>query len=57
VRQETLKRFPQLMGIIDRLAGTITDDLMREMNYRVEVKGETVETVAREFLRAKGLVK
>jgi osmoprotectant transport system permease protein len=57
VRMDTLAKNPGLLEAVNKLGGTMTDEVMRDMNYRVEVKGETVEAVARDFLRSKGLVK
>lgn len=57
VRQETLEKNPGLKELLDKLGGQINDQEMQQLNYKVEVKGEAVETVVKEFLKAKGLVK
>ncbi len=36
VRQETLSRFPKLRGVLEELAGKISDSQMRKLNYRVD---------------------
>ncbi len=36
VRQETLSRFPALRGVLDELAGKISDARMRKLNYQVD---------------------
>ncbi len=56
IRMETLERHPELEEILNRLAGSITDEEMVEMNYRVEEENEDPEVVAREFLEEKGLI-
>jgi osmoprotectant transport system substrate-binding protein len=56
VRTDTVERNPGLMDVLNRLGGTMSDEIMQQLNYRVEVKGETVETVAADFLRSAGLV-
>jgi len=56
IRMETLERYPELEGILNRLSNTITDEEMIEMNYRVEEENEDPEAVAREFLEEKGLI-
>jgi osmoprotectant transport system permease protein len=57
IRMDTLAKNPNLLEAVNTLAGTMTDEIMRDLNYRVEVKGETVQTVARDFLLSEGLVK
>ncbi|SDJ70093.1 ABC transporter permease/substrate-binding protein [Sediminibacillus albus] len=56
MRQETLDKYPELEGILNQLAGKITDEQMREMNYRVDYEGESHEQVARDFLENEGLL-
>jgi osmoprotectant transport system permease protein len=56
LRKETLKKYPELK-LLNKLAGKITDDEMRDMNYKVNVKGMSTEEVAKEFLKEKGLLK
>lgn len=56
LRQETLTEYPELAGILNQLAGLITDDEMREMNYQVDVGEETPEKVARQYLMEAGLL-
>lgn len=56
LRQETLTEYPELAGILNQLAGLITDDEMREMNYQVDVGEETPEEVARQYLMEAGLL-
>ncbi|MDF2626753.1 MAG: glycine betaine/carnitine/choline transporter substrate-binding protein [Symbiobacteriaceae bacterium] len=57
VRMETLEKNPGLLDVLNKLGGTMTDEIMQELNYRVEVKEEAVEAVAKDFLTSKGLVK
>ncbi|WP_431027779.1 osmoprotectant update ABC transporter permease/substrate-binding subunit OpuFB [Lysinibacillus sp. LZ02] len=56
VRAETLEKYPELELALNKLAGKITDDEMREMNYQVNVEGKNLEKVAREFLEKAGLL-
>lgn len=55
LRSETLEEYPELEGILNQLAGKITDDEMREMNYQVTVEGRSAAEVAREFLENEAL--
>ncbi|OMF61951.1 osmoprotectant update ABC transporter permease/substrate-binding subunit OpuFB [Paenibacillus sp. FSL R5-0766] len=56
LRQETADQYPQLVEVLNQLAGKITDDEMRQMNYDVNVEGENPEQVAREYLKQAGLL-
>ena len=55
VRRETLLRFPRLRGILAAVAGRISEEEMRRMNYAVDGEERDAREVAREFLRVKGL--
>lgn len=55
VREDTLEKYPELKPIINKLSGTITDEDMRNLNYRVD-NGEEPRKVAEDFLREKGLI-
>ncbi|MEH7463404.1 ABC transporter permease/substrate-binding protein [Bacillus thuringiensis] len=57
LREETLKKYPEIEKTLNKLAGKITDEEMRKMNYEVNVEGEKAEKVAREFLQKEGLLK
>ncbi|MBY8914853.1 glycine/betaine ABC transporter permease, partial [Bacillus sp. YC2] len=57
VRKETLEKYPELEGALNKLAGKITDQKMREMNYDVNVKGKSAEATAAAFLKEEGLLK
>ena len=57
VRQDTLKKFPDLEKVLNGLAGQITEEDMLKMNARVDLDKERPEDVARDFLIEKGLVK
>lgn len=56
LRKETADEHPELAGILNRLAGRISDDEMREMNYRVSVDGEPPARVAHDYLKKAGLI-
>lgn len=50
VRNEVLKKHPELKGIIQKLAGKISTKQMRKMNYQANVKLKEPRLVAKEFL-------
>jgi glycine betaine/choline ABC-type transport system substrate-binding protein len=56
VGAQTLTRHPGLAGALDRLAGKIDAATMRRLNHEVDGKHREPADVAREFLRALGLI-
>ena len=57
LREETLKKHPELENILNKLAGKITEKEMTEMNYKVDVEGKSAYDVAKEYLQKEGLIK
>ncbi len=55
IRQQTLARHPEVGRALNELAGKISDDDMRQLNYAVDGQKRDVKEVVREFLRNKGL--
>jgi osmoprotectant transport system permease protein len=49
-RAETLRRYPQLRGALDRLAGHVSAADMRAMNYAADAEHRDIGAIAREFL-------
>lgn len=56
MREETAKAYPEIAEALNKLAGKITDDEMREMNYLVNVEDQSPEEVAQEYLQNEGLL-
>lgn len=50
VRPDAIQRVPAMQAAFEQLAGKITTDDMRRMNYAVDGKKEDAAAVAREFL-------
>ncbi|MGH7251586.1 MAG: glycine betaine ABC transporter substrate-binding protein [Nitrospiraceae bacterium] len=50
-----LARFPELRAAVSPLAGAITDEEMRRLNYQVDGKRRDVAAVVREFRHTRGL--
>ena len=48
--KKTLEEMPELRGILNLLAGKVTENEMIKMNYEVKVKGRTAYDVAKEYL-------
>ncbi|MBK5242263.1 glycine betaine ABC transporter substrate-binding protein [Clostridium sp.] len=57
VREETLKKYPELENVLNKLEGKISNDEMIQMNYKVEKEKKDPKDVANEFLKSKGLLK
>jgi len=55
IRQEVLSHHPEVGVALDQLAGKISDEDMRQLNYAVDGQHRDVKEVAGEFLRKKGL--
>ncbi|PIC86940.1 glycine/betaine ABC transporter permease [Sporosarcina sp. P20a] len=56
LRKETLKKYTELEDALNSLAGIVTDDEMREMNYQVNAEGANAKEVAEAFLKEQGLL-
>jgi len=56
IRQETIRRHPEIAQILSDLAGRISDEQMQRMNDAVDGQHRDTKDVAHEFLRQKGLV-
>ena len=55
VREDSLKRWPQIGVAMERLAGKVSDEDMRAMNLAVESEHRDVAEVVREFRARKGV--
>ncbi|HML47412.1 MAG TPA: glycine betaine ABC transporter substrate-binding protein [Clostridia bacterium] len=56
IRTETLGAYPELEGVLGSLAGLIDDAAMTELNYKIDVEGQDIEVVAKDFLKANELI-
>ncbi|MFG6496689.1 glycine betaine ABC transporter substrate-binding protein [Fictibacillus sp. UD] len=57
VREDTLKEYPKLEGVLNELEGKISEKDMAEMNAKVDLDKEDPRKVAQDFLKSKGLIK
>jgi osmoprotectant transport system substrate-binding protein len=57
VRSETLKAYPKIPEILDRLAPHLDNAALSSLNWQVDGKKREYTEVAREFLTGKGLIK
>jgi osmoprotectant transport system substrate-binding protein len=56
VRTQTLSKYPAVYAALEQLAGKISDDEMRHLNYEVAAEHRDIGQAVQEFLRAKNLV-
>lgn len=56
IRAETLEMYPELEAVLGKMDNLINNDEMTEMNYLVEIEKQEASTVARDFLKEKGLL-
>lgn len=56
VRRETLNAYPALREVLNRLAGRLSNETMRALNFEADEKGRKAREVARGFLEAEGLI-
>jgi glycine betaine/choline ABC-type transport system substrate-binding protein len=56
IRGETVEKHPELLEALGRLAGLLTDDVVRDLNYMVDVMGEAPKDVAESFLKMNNLI-
>jgi osmoprotectant transport system substrate-binding protein len=54
-RNDSLRLHPKIQVAMDRLAGKVTADEVRGMNYAVDSEHRDVRDVVREFRQSKGL--
>src|SRR5947208_1607477 len=55
IRQETLRRYPQVRAALAELAGKITEEDMRRLNYAVDGEHRDPKQLVRQFLKEKHL--
>ena len=56
VREEILEKYPELEEVLGKLTGVLTDEIMVELNYKVDEEKSKPEDVAHQFLEEQGLL-
>ncbi|VXB74127.1 Glycine/betaine ABC transporter substrate-binding protein [Bacillus sp. 349Y] len=56
VNKEVLKKYPEIEEITGRLAEKLDSEIMRELNYKVDIEGNSVSVVAYEWLVDNGMI-
>jgi osmoprotectant transport system permease protein len=57
VRASVLTQYPDLEGVLNQIAGLINDEVMTDLNYKVDKLQQSPEKVAEDFLKQKHLYK
>ena len=57
ITDDAAEKYPELPAVLGKLTGILTDDIMRDLNYRVDMLNESPGTVAEKFLRARNLIR
>lgn len=57
IREETLKTYPEILPLLEELGKTLTNEVMMELNYKVDELQMHPEDVARSFLIDNGFIK
>lgn len=56
LNEATAQKYPEIVDALNKLAGKITDNEMREMNYQVNAEGNSPFEVAENYLAKQGLI-
>lgn len=56
VRQEVLAQYPGLADALNQLSAVITDEVITELNKRVDIDHQSPQQVARDFLKARKML-
>lgn len=56
VYSDTLKKYPELKEVLNKLAPKLTNEVMMELNYQVDVKNREPSDVAKEYLEKNNLI-
>ena len=57
IREDTLKKHPEIATVLNRLAGKLTDQEMARLNALVDLEKKDAKIVAKEWLQTKGFIK
>jgi glycine betaine/choline ABC-type transport system substrate-binding protein len=57
IRMDALEKYPELEDLLNSLAGKLTDDEMANLNAQVDIEKKDSKSVAKDWLKEKGLIK
>ncbi|CAH0261360.1 Osmoprotectant-binding protein OsmX [Peribacillus sp. Bi96] len=56
IRQEVVEKYPELRDLLNALSDKLDSDTMKNLNYRVDIKHEDINEVAKTWLDEQGLL-
>lgn len=60
IRDDVIEKYkdaaPNLVDVLNSLGGKFTNETMTDLTYKVDVEGQSVDTVAKDFLTQQGLL-
>lgn len=56
IREDTLKKYPELEKVINELSSALTNEAMMEMNYEVDELGKEPREAAHDYLVEQGII-
>lgn len=60
IRDNVIEKYkdvaPNLVDVLNSMAGKFTNETMTDLTYKVDVEGQSVDTVAKDFLTQRGLL-
>ncbi|OPA73966.1 glycine/betaine ABC transporter substrate-binding protein [Paenibacillus selenitireducens] len=56
IRDDVLAKYPELEAVLKKLEGALDEQTMQDLNAKVDSEGLKAETVAKDFLKEKGLI-
>ncbi|NRY14461.1 osmoprotectant transport system permease protein [Clostridium beijerinckii] len=56
IRDETLKKYPEIQPLVEKVGDLLNDDVMSELNYEVDELKKDPKDVAVDFLEKNGLI-
>lgn len=56
INKKTLDKYPELENVVNKLAGKLNDDKMRELNFKVDKLNMDPRQVAEDYLRENSLI-
>jgi osmoprotectant transport system substrate-binding protein len=57
IRATVLSEYPEIAALVKPVMTSLDRDTLQQLNERVQVDGESVQSVARSYLLQKGLLK
>ena len=57
IRESALRQYPQIAAIVKPLMESFNRETLQRLNARVQVNGESAESVAQDYLRERGFLK